>query len=71
MSGIVIEVGEIQVGLIIKERRGFRFFVADKRVHSLEGRFFRSAIAATSEAERTLASHLSSKIRTTTLNVGL
>ncbi len=54
MSSIVIEVGEIQVGLVVKERDGFRFFAADKRVHGLEGRVYQSAPAATTAAERAL-----------------
>ncbi len=44
----IIEVSSEAAGIVVRDRRGFRFFAASHRFNSLEGRIFSSA----REAER-------------------
>jgi hypothetical protein len=54
-SNYVIEVGEQEVGLVVLERAGFRFFAALKGVRALEGEIYRTVAAATRAATGLLA----------------
>jgi hypothetical protein len=48
----VIEVGSQQVGIVVRDPDGYRFFAASQPFHQLEGRLFRTARDAERAAAR-------------------
>ncbi len=51
-NAYIIEVEDIAVGLVVRDRGGFRFFASDAACAALDSRMFRDARAAEREAER-------------------
>lgn len=47
----VIEAAEIAAGVIVREKKGFRFYASNARFQSLDGSIFRSPRAAQSAAD--------------------
>jgi hypothetical protein len=47
-NSYIIEVGSQAAGIVVRDSRGYRFFAANRRFNSLEGRLFRTV----REAER-------------------
>jgi hypothetical protein len=47
-NSYIIEVGSQAAGIVVRDARGYRFFAANRRFNSLEGRLFRNV----REAER-------------------
>ena len=56
MSGTyIIEVSSEAAGIVVREKKGFRFFAASHRFNPLDGRVFSSAREAERVATRLLA----------------
>ncbi len=51
----IIEVSSEAAGIVVRDKRGFRFFAASHRFNQLEGRLFSSAREAERAATRFLA----------------
>ncbi|MEW6768959.1 MAG: hypothetical protein AB1342_13095 [Pseudomonadota bacterium] len=51
----IIEVSSEAAGIVVREKKGFRFFAASHRFNSLDGRVFSSAREAERAAARFLA----------------
>ena len=51
----IIEVSSEAAGIVVRDKKGFRFFAASHRFNPLEGRIFRSAREAERVATRFLA----------------
>jgi len=54
----IIEVSSEAAGIVVRDKSGFRFFAANHRFNSLEGRVFRSAREAERIATKLLAGTL-------------
>jgi hypothetical protein len=58
----IIEVSSEAAGIVVREKRGFRFFAASHRFNPLEGRVFSSAREAERAATRFLAGGLEAAV---------